>query len=57
VENVLNRGAELFLVTAPAAIDLDPMEPAAIEEAEVAVANRAHDAPVIDMAANSDQNC
>ena len=47
---------ELLLVTCAAVIDPDPMEAAAVEEAKTAVADRAHDGPMLEVAAKADQN-
>src|SRR5665213_984642 len=55
-ENVLDGCLELLLVTGAAVIDPDPMEATAVEEAKTAVADRAHDGPMVEMAAKADQN-
>ena len=53
---MLDRCLELLLVTCAAVIDPDPMEVAAVEETKTAVADRAHDGPMVEMAAKADQN-
>ena len=57
VENVLDHGPQVLLVTGTAAIDPDPTKAAAVEEAKVVVADRAHDAPVVEGAPDPNQNC
>ena len=54
---MLDLGPELPLMTGAAAIDPDPMEAAAVEEAKIVVADRAHDAPVVEGAPDPNQNC
>jgi hypothetical protein len=54
---MLNPGRRVPLVTGAAAIDPDPIETAAVEEAKIVVADRACDAPVIEGAADPNQNC
>ena len=53
---MLDGCLELLLVTGAAVIDPDPMEAAAVEEAKTVVVDRAHDSPMVEVAAKADQN-
>ena len=54
---MLDFGPELLLLTRAAAIDPDPTKAAAVEQAKSVVADRAQDAPVVEVASDPNQNC
>jgi hypothetical protein len=57
VENVMDPGPEISHMADAAAIDPDPTKATAVEEAKIVIADRAQDAPVVEGAADPNQNC